>query len=836
MAPFEEITNEDWESLLFGLVRRQYHLLVGTGINSDCIGGDGLPIPDSKGLAEQLITDFRLKTDGEDINLRRAYEGVENLRDTKSRGRTQYFKSRFSNCTPKWQELIFRLNWRRIWTLNIDDVLENASKIYNKSLATTREFYTYSWNDAFVEIDRGKDIVQIVHLHGYSLNSENLIFSIMEYLKALTTRNSWHPVFGDEYQQDPFIVIGSNLRDELDLHEFIIRGNQSQILLGRPSLIVLKEFTEFQRAECLKWGLIPVKSDAENFLRKLIPGVQKLEAKMAETITTGTTTLPLEAKTFLEQFRPLKSNKKQQVIPYGHDFYAGYEPIWADILNDLDVRFEATENIHRDIEAILKSDVDQQLYYIAGDPGTAKSVTLLRIAHNLIALGKDIYIFRGEERPSINSITWWLKHSPNTILLFDNVADFMAEIKELCYKCKENNIKLLIVAAERTRREGLIVDELEYSYLHKYKKTKLGYLTDSDISNLIDKLKKQGRLGVITPKFPGEQIEYFRKVSNRELFPAMTNLEGGQGFLNRVTKEYKSDIKKPELKQVYALTCVAHALGYSLPAAIVSSATEIPLSDIMHEVLEGQLFRIVIPDNKGLKTRHRVIASHVLEQAFTKEERFELAKNLAIHLSPHISISAIVQKSLYYRIVRELMDEQIVLRWMDVKLAQKFYEELRPFYDWDARYWEQRALAEARMDHLDKAMSFAETAILRHRDPFTLNTLGLILLRIAASSDYSGTMSHKDLYFKGVENLRESLAAGSGIFPHPFRTFFTHTLRYVDIHFKDREVEQAIIREWDWWYERAKNNRLFAHRDSYAQLEGYNISWLKLVTKNKPDE
>ena len=182
------------------------------------------------------------------------------------------------------------------------------------------------------------------------------------------------------------------------------------------------------------------------------------------------------------------------------------------------------------------------------------------------------------------------------------------------------------------------------------------------------------------------------------------------------------------------------------------------------------------------------------------------------------------------------MDERIVIDWLDFRLAEKLYEDLRPFYDWDARYWEQRALAEVRMDHLDKAMSFAETAILRHRDPFTLNTLGLILLRMAESSDYSGTMGHRNLYSKGVENLRQSLDVGRGIFPHPFRTFFTHTLQYVGVHFKDREVEKAVIREWNWWYERAKTNQLFARRETYAQLAGYEISWLKIVTKNQPDE
>ena len=130
MTPFEEIAQEDWEALLEGMVRRQYHLLVGAGINTDCISGDGKPIPNANVLANQLITDFGLKTGGEDVDLKRAYENIEDLRDQHGRNRIQYFKARFSNCTPNWQGLIFNLGWRRIWTLNVDDVLENAFDKY----------------------------------------------------------------------------------------------------------------------------------------------------------------------------------------------------------------------------------------------------------------------------------------------------------------------------------------------------------------------------------------------------------------------------------------------------------------------------------------------------------------------------------------------------------------------------------------------------------------------------------------------------------------------------------------------------------------------------------
>ncbi len=837
MPPFEEIAQEDWEALLEGLVRRQYHLLVGAGTNTDCIGGDGKPIPNANVLANELITDFGLETGEEEVDLKRAYENIEDLCDQQGRNRTQYFKERFSNCQPSWQSSIFRIGWRRIWTLNVDDVLENAFDRYVAQTGSQRKLNRYSWNDLFAELGRESDDIQIVHLHGLADGTDNLVFSIAEYLKTTITRHTWHPVFGDEYQGEPFIIVGAKIRDEIDLHDAIKLGNKSRVLLGRPSIIVLKEITKLQRKEFQKYGLIPVKCDAKTFIERLIPDVTSLETRLAGTVVPGSfSELPFQARVFLEQFKALRTNKEEQITPFGHDFYSGYEPIWADILNEYDVRFEAIDNVYEEIVSIMKSDADQKIYYFSGDPGSGKSAILFRIARDLIALGKDVFLFRGEERPSINSVVWWLKYSTNTVLLFDNIADFLVEIGELCEVCRTEKVRLLIVATERIRREGAIVDELEYNYLEKYKKTTLGRLSDSDITKLIDKLGSQGRLGKLTRKFPGEQIHYFRKTSGRQLFAAMADLEGGQGFLRRIVQEYQKDIKSEELRHVYSLVCISHALGYALPIGIVSSATGMPADRIAHEVTSGQLLRIVVLDSKGLKARHRVIASNLIEKAFTNEERYELVKSLAIHLSPHISTSAIQQKTLYYRIIKELMDERIILDWLEPVLAQKFYSDLLPYYDWDARYWEQRALAEANMNHLDPARSFAEIAVVRNCDTFTLNTLGTVLLKTACSSDYSGAAGTMDLYWEGVKNLRESLDVAKGRFPHPYTTFFAHTLSYVRLHFRNKEIDRDIVKEWERWYKKAQYSQLFKSPAKYQQLTLYNNSWLKLATQGSIEE
>jgi hypothetical protein len=140
------------------------------------------------------------------------------------------------------------------------------------------------------------------------------------------------------------------------------------------------------------------------------------------------------------------------------------------------------------------------------------------------------------------------------------------------------------------------------------------------------------------------------------------------------------------------------------------------------------------------------------------------------------------------------------------------------------------------MDHLEPAMSYAETAVERNRDSFTLNTLGTILLRTATNPAYSGAAGTMALFRKGVGNLRESLELGQGQFPHPYTTFFTHTLNYVKMHYNDKEIDRDIVKEWEWWYKKAQSSPFYSSPQKYEQLDSFNVRWLKLATGSNVED
>src|SRR5205814_1981499 len=106
----------------------------------------------------------------------------------------QYLVDRFLNCQPpQWYQALCDLRWRSIWTLNIDDVLEQAYIRYPTTYSQSP--IPLAWFDRHREADIASNQVNLIHLHGLlppGTTSANLpptmqprlIFEIQAYLSA----------------------------------------------------------------------------------------------------------------------------------------------------------------------------------------------------------------------------------------------------------------------------------------------------------------------------------------------------------------------------------------------------------------------------------------------------------------------------------------------------------------------------------------------------------------------------------------------------------------------------------------------------------------------------
>jgi len=169
------------DKLAEGLAHREYSLLLGAGASLGAIGGDGRPLPTGTGLRDQLVSEFKIDVGGEAPSLQQVYE---NLHRNQPDELTKYMFDRFTKCQPSWQHFLAEFFWQRIWTLNIDDVLEEAFK------RESRPLRSLVWHERFSD-PLPSGFQQVIHLHGAAdrlvlgeKNDNALVFSIFDMISS----------------------------------------------------------------------------------------------------------------------------------------------------------------------------------------------------------------------------------------------------------------------------------------------------------------------------------------------------------------------------------------------------------------------------------------------------------------------------------------------------------------------------------------------------------------------------------------------------------------------------------------------------------------------------
>jgi len=328
-------------SLVEGTVLNEYNLLLGAGASIGARGGDGRSLPSAHKLAIEMVKDLPLDLpDPEEpkngIGLREAYQEAK---AEKPQRLIQYFNGRFIGCQPTWQAKLFQIIWERIWTLNIDDVLDKAAQ------QSSREVSFFTLSDRFPPKPHELAGQQVVHLHGKMASArsglEGIVFDTLEYAKSAATQTGWAADFWSKYAQRPFVIIGAQLKDEIDLAPALDSGNSSLQSVGRPSVAVIKNVASHDKRRLERSGLIVIDCLGEEFINALLSDAEAYRRTRPE-ISAQRMSISSLAK-FNQQFISLTYEEK--IAKKSHDFYAGDEPVWNDILRGRDAPFAVMSDL-----------------------------------------------------------------------------------------------------------------------------------------------------------------------------------------------------------------------------------------------------------------------------------------------------------------------------------------------------------------------------------------------------------------------------------------------------------------------------------------------------------
>ena len=795
---------------------KEYSLLLGAGASAGAIGGNGRPLPTGTGLKDALVEDFQISNEGEDPRLHEIYG---DLQHEKPQEIASYLHSWFSNCQPSWQHLLVEFAWKRIWTLNIDDVVEAA---FSNS---DRMPQSLTWYERFA--DSNDMAVQIIHLHGMAnrlcnndTDSNELVFSISDYAREVANVKTWHKVFFDEFAARPFVIIGARLDDEFDLARVLQSGSVAEQSTGYPSVLVIPSVSPLRLRRLESAGLIVIQNTGEQFINELMDHYRTtINAITNQYSPTSSGHMTPGLMKFLQQFIDLRTYEP-------HDdgsslFYSGYQPTWTTIKNDDDAILDKTEEISSAVVRLAHDEkIIQKIILLAGNPGSGKSTGILRVANNLIGHGIRPFIFRGDEYIDVEATTEWLKTFNGSVLLFDDFADQCSTLQNLAQRCAEENVKMLLVGADRPARHPIMYDRINSQYLDMSEAYWYGKLADADVDHIIDKLHSRGRLGIITRRARDQQRFHFVETANRSLFDAMSELEGGRGFKERVGEIYRGLLSE-DSRRLYAAACLCYDQSVPLPAGIAADFAMVKPADLLN-LLDNEFKGLLILTRLGIRPPHRIMA-RLLVGTLDDSVRSEVSFAIAVALAPHIDQAAMRRGTREHRIARHLMDHRTVARHSGGDKGSKWYDGIRQYYDWNGRYWDQRALFESRYGHHDVARSYAERSIQVHPHSFGYNTLGTVLLRMAVDQRLISALHEGVAHLDTSRRLREWEDR-----EHPYTAFFTYLIQYAE-RWGINDIPQQIRSQWVDWFREALSSRVFSSRTGQQQLEAWNKHWLQFA-------
>ncbi len=440
--------------------------------------------------------------------------------------------------------------------------------------------------------------------------------------------------------------------------------------------------------------------------------------------------------------------------------------------------------------------------------------------------GWTIYNFNPELRPDLKAIIWWARRSPKTALYIEGVADFSPDISELLEMCTTEGVPLRVIAVERESRMREVRRFLQGDTVFEWRVSPR--LHKTDVNRLLTVLRKNARLGVITGIPLPAQRAYFLATHRGDLFSSLSGLESGQGFFERVHRRL-GEVGRGAPRTVAHLTAIVSSMGYGLPFGVAMSTVGISPTELTRILRTDSFAEIIMVRHGRLYPRHRVFGSYIIDREFSREENFVATNALARHLAPHISPAAIAAKTLEYRLVRQLLDWELLARWLGADRLLEWYAGLQDLYGWNARYWEQRALAASNLGLHERAMSWAQQAIVEHRDAFALNTLATVTLRRGLEGT-NNRDNQMDFYLEATALLEEARAIAPEDSEYPYVTFFRYTIDYAkNQQSRGGGIDSRLIRRWsDWWYS-AQQSDVFRIPSGQSTLRNLQRDWLRLT-------
>lgn len=697
----------------------KYNLLLGSGVSLSSRNQQGANL---RGMEELRLDICRLTDVKDTTSISRAYDLL-----TPQQLRSELI-DKYSHCQPARDLLpMRRFLWKRIFTFNIDDIIENIYRGKDRA----QELTTFNFDSTF-EPDTDKSELQCIHLHGFTGQPEQgFIFSHNEYARRLQGNNAWMLLLSEVLPSESFIIAGTSF-NEIDLEYYLSRRTSSTPRRGRgPSFLIEPNPDSATLSDCKKYNLILIKADFEQFLAWIEksfpnpPSASELIVPRTENIFRS----EIDKSTLLRFFSDFELVRPQatvqDAIPRAYMY--GAEPTWSDVNEHLDVERNANEIVMNWLTKWHERPFPEKRVLLISDaPATGKSTLLKRVGYDLALLGRIVFYVRAVVKIDTKTAARCLRQrtSPSVILV-DNFADCAEQIRDLLEKIG-TSVKVIVVGAERVyRKEHVDVVMSDASIIVE----KLGNPTEGELDQLLEKYKVSGLIA--DKSFVKNSRHAIDVLSGDPIAIAVCRILNDYRPFNRIIDSIWEAASETQRRIYLACALARHCFATGIRRSILQmiAGTNFSVDSLLEENCPLPL-TVNSRDDDFLLPQNVVVAERVLDRIAKRERNLTISvfTDLAKSIAPRVNRKGVRKRTPEARLAGRLFDADKIVRPFLAEHSEDFYVAVKDAWEWNSRYWEQRALLIVDRD-IKTALQYARHAVAIEEHPFPLTTLGTVLLK-----------------------------------------------------------------------------------------------------------
>ena len=812
------------EELLMEVLRnRNPALFIGAGFSYGAMNGEGVGLPVGHELAFELyekvlqpnINNDKRETKIDDQRAKYDLKYICDVLELKelNNARDKFLTKRFKGCysNDSYHGIIKEYDWRYIFSLNIDDLVENIyeNRINIQLLGGDSEEIGYP---------------TLIKLHGSVLKPElSYVFSQKEYDRYLS-QDSWAiNAFATEYFRNDIIFLGTEFQED-DLRNIINKFSDAGAATRAHHYFFVTpklndSILEMQIDQ--NDNFYHIRMTTEDFFQFIVSDVAQKRTQKRLLTSQGAIFLDDEKKNYRPSF-----------LDVGR-LYQGDMPQFVDFFGDWDIRYP-------NADLWTQKAIDEKKHGVLslyGDPYCGKSCIAMRMLVDLYNSG--YFSFKYSISVDLDAIQYsrliieylsLLPTGAKCAILAENMAHFYSNLKYIVEKCPKNISHLIIIVT--AEKEEHIIKRYIFDSVDWFEEHKISYKINNKFAhNIYDKLDQKNHLNNLLKYADGKAkcIQYIKKLNDiiEVLFLAHEGRKFSAHFAAWVDQKGENSING----KLFQMLCFLGGLGIN----------EVPLQFFLRIGAEIG-FRVEFNDfyqeygdylvlEKGcLRVRClRIINQKVLGD-ITNQEKYQIILKAAGYYAPLLDDRKCSIPDRIFQMlikVKNISQKKILPNDQILNLLVELESKAKHL----SYYWIQRGIANRNLENFEEANNdFMQAAAIRGRVSYNIEhaqaknymAWGLWLLKHNANDTL-------ELFERG-QNMLKNLIINS---PRRYYVYSVHS--YTDMMIKYFNIKNAIppqdelnfivhnLQEISWAHENDYSTQIVSFFNQYCKKVGLDI-------------